>query len=170
MLFNSYSYEILYEQFHWIYLQWDTKLLLVTVNNRLISEIKQIMRKLRTQYVEDISSNPVTLKSRLRVTQGHWKWRRSTEHIWFFHWSAIVTTALSCIIFKLFGEPFSKSFGVEILVKVTERLLKLVPFESLDVVSYSPSIVTTALFCIVCEILRLIGRKSQNFYTPPVFS
>jgi len=45
--------------------------LLVTVNNRLISEIKQIMRKLRTQYVEDISSNPVTLKSRLRVTQGH---------------------------------------------------------------------------------------------------
>ena len=31
MLFNSYSYEILYEQFHWIYLQGDIKLLLVTV-------------------------------------------------------------------------------------------------------------------------------------------
>ena len=25
MLFNSYSYEILYEQFHWIYLQGDIK-------------------------------------------------------------------------------------------------------------------------------------------------
>jgi len=27
-----------------------------------------------------------------------------------------------------------------------------------------------ALSCIVCEIQRLIGRKSQNFNTPPVFS
>ena len=40
MLFNSYSYEILYEQFHWIFLQGDIKLLLVTVNNRLIFEIE----------------------------------------------------------------------------------------------------------------------------------
>jgi len=40
MLFNSYSYEILYEQFYWIYLQGDIKLLLVTVNNRLIFEIE----------------------------------------------------------------------------------------------------------------------------------
>ena len=36
--------------------------------------------------------------------------------------------------------------------------------------SYSPSIVTMALSCIVCEIQRLIGRKSRNFYSPPVFS
>jgi len=34
---------------------------------------KQIARQLRTQYVEDIYDNPVTLKSRLTVTQGHWK-------------------------------------------------------------------------------------------------
>jgi len=27
-----------------------------------------------------------------------------------------------------------------------------------------------ALSCIVCEILRVIGQKSRNFYTPPVFS
>ena len=40
MLFNSYSYEILYEQFYWICLQGDIKLLLVTVNNRLKFEIK----------------------------------------------------------------------------------------------------------------------------------
>jgi len=26
------------------------------------------------------------------------------------------------------------------------------------------------ILCIVCEILRLIGKKSRNFYTPPVFS
>jgi len=33
---------------------------------------KQIARKLRTQYAEGIYDNPVTLKSRLTVTQGHW--------------------------------------------------------------------------------------------------
>jgi len=37
-----------------------------------LSYRKQIARQLRTQYVEGIY-NPVTLKSRLRVTQGHWK-------------------------------------------------------------------------------------------------
>jgi len=46
--------------------------------------------------------------------------------------------------------------------------LKLAPFESLGAVSYSPFIVTIAIFCIVCE--RLIDRKSGNFYTTPVFS
>ena len=32
---------------------------------------KQIVRQLHTQYVEDINSNPVTLKSSLRVTQSY---------------------------------------------------------------------------------------------------
>jgi len=50
MLFNSYSYEILYEQFHWIYLQGDIKLLLVTVNNRLKFEIG---------IVHDLSCHPI---------------------------------------------------------------------------------------------------------------
>ena len=50
MLFNSYSYEILYEQFHWIYLQGDLKLLLVTVNNRLKFEI---------EIVHDLSCHPI---------------------------------------------------------------------------------------------------------------
>ena len=52
MLFNSYSYEILYEQFHWIYLQGDIKLLLVTVNNRLKFEI---------EIVHDLSCHPIEL-------------------------------------------------------------------------------------------------------------
>jgi len=51
MLFNSYSYEILYEQFHWIYLQGDIKLLLVTVNNRLKFEI---------EIVHDLSCHPIS--------------------------------------------------------------------------------------------------------------
>ena len=52
MLFNSYSYEILYEQFHWRYLQGDIKLLLVTVNNRLKFEI---------EIVDDISCHPIDI-------------------------------------------------------------------------------------------------------------
>ena len=50
MLFNSYSYEILYEQFHRIYLQGDIKLLPVTVNNRLKFEI---------EIVHDLSCHPI---------------------------------------------------------------------------------------------------------------
>jgi len=38
-----------------------------------LSYRKQIARQLRTQYVEGIYDNPVTLKSRLTVSQGHWK-------------------------------------------------------------------------------------------------
>ena len=52
MLFNSYSYEILYEQFHWIYLQGDIKLLLVTANNGLKFEI---------EIVHDLSCHPILL-------------------------------------------------------------------------------------------------------------
>jgi len=42
-----------------------------------LSYRKQIARKLRTQLVGGIS---VTLKSTLRVTQGHWKRNHWTDH------------------------------------------------------------------------------------------
>jgi len=38
-----------------------------------LSYRKQIVRQLRTQYVESIYDNHVTLKSMLPVTQCHWK-------------------------------------------------------------------------------------------------
>ena len=43
------------------------------LNEQELSYRKQIARQLRTQYVEGIykPNYPVTLKSRLRVTQGH---------------------------------------------------------------------------------------------------
>ena len=50
MLLNSYSYEILNQQFHRIYLQGNVKLLLVTVNNRLKFEI---------EIVHELSCHPV---------------------------------------------------------------------------------------------------------------
>ena len=46
----------------------------------------------------------------------------------------------------------------------------MAPFDRSHTSSYSPSIVTMAISCIVCEILRLTGRKSGNFYTTPAFS
>jgi len=42
-----------------------------------LSNRKQIARQLRTQFVEGIS---VTLKSRLRITQGHWKRNYLVDH------------------------------------------------------------------------------------------
>jgi len=44
---------------------------------------KQIARQLRTQYIEGIYGPKyytVTLKSRLRLTQGHWKRNHWTDH------------------------------------------------------------------------------------------
>jgi len=46
-------------------------------NGLQLSYCEQIVRQLRTQYVEGTHGAKyytVTLKSRLRVTQGHWKW------------------------------------------------------------------------------------------------
>ena len=42
--------------------------------------------------------------------------------------------------------------------------MKLVKFESLGTVSYSPSIVTMALSCIISEIKQVIGQISRFFY------
>jgi len=45
----------------------------VTLHKQELSYRKKIARQLRTQYAEGIYNNPVTLKSRLTVIQGHWK-------------------------------------------------------------------------------------------------
>jgi len=43
-----------------------------------LSYRKQIVHQLHTQYVEGITL--VTLKSRLRVIQGHWKWNHWIDY------------------------------------------------------------------------------------------
>jgi len=45
-----------------------------------LSYRKQIARHLHTRYVEGIYDNPVTLKSSLMVTQGHWIWNHWVDH------------------------------------------------------------------------------------------
>jgi len=66
-----------------------------------------------------------------------------------FYWSAIVTIALSCTVFELLDDKYR---DLEIWLRCHSRSMKLVPFESLGAVPYSPSIVTIAVSVAVCEI------------------
>jgi len=58
--------------------------LCVSPNEQELSYRQQIARQLRTQYAEGIYRHKyytVTLKSRLRVTEGHWKPNHWIDHI-----------------------------------------------------------------------------------------
>jgi len=108
-----------------------------------LSYRKQIARQLRTQYVEDIHRPKyytVTFKSRLRVTQGHWK-----RNHWTYH------TRLTVV--ELFDVKYYRD--LEIWVRGHSRLLKVVPFESLGTVFYLPSMVTMAVFVAILEIFSV---------------
>ena len=95
------------------------------------------------------------------------EWRHSIDHIrTTFYWSAIVSIALSCTICELFD--VEKYRYLEIWVKIHSKSLKLVLFKSLGAVSYSPSIITMALSCIISEIKRDIGQN-RHFFIPSWF-
>jgi len=110
--------------------------------------------------------NYVSMSHRFRDIQCQktgwtWKWgrgrSRSLKTMPFafdrsyttFYWSAIVSIAVCCTIFKLFDVKSSWPW------KGHWRSFRLVPFESLSAVSYSPSIVTMAVSLTVYEIFSV---------------
>ena len=70
MLFNSYSYEILYDQFHWIYLQGDCWLLLITGLNLKSKSFTPIV----SPYIKTDTLQQSILKWR-NTNEQTWKWR-----------------------------------------------------------------------------------------------
>ena len=62
----------------------------------------------------------------------------------------IVTMAVSVAICEIFS--VKEWCGLENRVRIRSRLLEMAPFDRSHTSSYSPSIVTMAIFCIVCEI------------------
>jgi len=100
----------------------------------------------------------VTLKSTLRVIQGHWKRNHWTDHT--------RLTIRRVIIYR----------DLEMWVRGHSRSLKLVSFKSLGAVSYSPSIVTVAVSVADCEIFSVkewrdlenhIRGRSRSLKMPP---
>ena len=82
----------------------------------------------------------MTLKSKLRVTQGHWKRNHTTDH-----------TRLT--ISRVFDVKYYRV--LEMWVRGHSRSLKVVPFKSLGTVSYSPYIVSMAVSVAILEIFSV---------------
>ena len=102
-----------------------------------LSYRKQIARKLRIQFVEGIS---VTLKSTLRVTQGH-----SKQNIGQIKHDLLLDELLDVENYR----------DLEMWVRGHSRSLKLVSFESFGGVFYSPSIITMAVSVAGCKIFSV---------------
>jgi len=84
------------------------------------------------------------------------------------YWSAIVNIALSGTVSVLFNVEWYRD--LEIWASDHSRSSKLIPFESLGAVTYSPSIVAIPLSCISSDIKPDVGRKSWFFFHTPLHS
>jgi len=82
----------------------------------------------------------VTLKSRLMVTQGHWK-----RNHWIDHTLLLLGELLDVEYYR----------DLEMWVIGHSRSLKVVAFESLGTVFYSPSIVIVAVSLAISEIFSV---------------
>jgi len=105
-----------------------------------LSYHKQIARQLRKQYVEGIYNNHVTLKSRLRVTQGNWKRHHCVDH----------TRITISRVLELFDIEYYRD--LETWVRGHARSLKMALFNRPCMTFYRPAIVTIALSCTIFEL------------------
>ena len=81
----------------------------------------------------------MTLKSRSSVTQGHWKRN---------HWVDRTRLTISRVNVEYYRD-------FEMWVKGHSRPLKVVPFKNLGTASYSPSLVTMAVYLAISEIFSV---------------
>jgi len=132
-----------------------------------LSYRKEIARQLRTQYVESIHKPKyytVTLKSRLRVTQGHWKRNHWTGHTLSYtiihYWTDHTLSYL--LLVDLLDVKYYRD--LEMWVRGHSRSLKVVSLESLGTVSYSPSIVTMAVSAAILEIFSVKDRPDLEIW------
>ena len=84
------------------------------------------------------------------------------------HTSSYSFSIVAMAICRTVTEIFS--VDLEIWVACRSRSLKMVPLESLGMVSYSYSLVTMWRYLVSSASYRVIGRKSQNYYNPLAFS
>jgi len=82
----------------------------------------------------------MTLKSRSRVTQGHWKRNHWIDHT-------------DLLLVELFDVKYYRDR--EMWIRGHSRSLKMVPFESLGMVSYLSSIVTIAVSLAISQIFSI---------------
>jgi len=106
-----------------------------------------------------VSKNGMTLKS-IRGCSRSVKMMPFNRPCTTFYWLAIVSIALFV--------PFSSQLTLNNITTLKYGLFKMVPFKSLDMVSYSWSIVTMALSCIISKIKWDTGWKSR-FFIPSAF-
>jgi len=105
-----------------------------------LSYRKQIVRQLRTQYAEGIYDNPVTLKSRLTIIQGHW-----TRNHWVDHTQLTIRRVIGRWILSW---PWN----------VGQRSLKVIEISAIRKLRCSflfAFIVTMAISVAVCEIFSV---------------
>jgi len=110
-----------------------------------LSYRKQIASQLRTQYVEGIYDNPVTLKYRLTVTQGNWK-----RNHWVDNTRLTTTRGIGRWIFSV-----KKWRDLENQVRGRSRSLKVAPFDRPYATFYWSTIVNIALSCTIFEFYTL---------------